>query len=245
MKGWISLHRKLLDSQMYKNLNSKQINVMLVCLLLANHEPNEWEWGSEMFKCNRGQFITSLESLRQYCGRGMKVQSVRTSLLKLQKWGFLTNKSTKTGRLITILKYDIYQDTEKKTNKDTNKQPTKSQQRANKELTTNNNYNNDNKEIHCAKAQEFSSKEYINSLIGNKRKDLHIIGIFWKHKEKKFDNKEQVSSQLKRHLKSANNLKGYSDEQILAVFDEIDKESDYDKKYVWSLETIHKRLGNK
>jgi len=245
MQGWISLHRKLLDSQMYKNLNSKQRDVFVVCLLLANHEPNEWEWGTEMFKCKRGQFITSLDSLKQYCGMGVKVQSVRTALLKLEKWGFLTNKSTKTGRLITILKYDIYQDTKNKTNKDTNKQPTKSQQRANKELTTNNNVNNDNKES-CADAQnEFSSKEYIKSLIENKRKDLHIIGIFWKHKEKKFDNKEQISSQLKRHLKPASNLKGYSDEQILEVFDEIDKESDYDKKYVWSLETIHKRLGNK
>ncbi|HSW63910.1 MAG TPA: hypothetical protein VLH56_11485 [Dissulfurispiraceae bacterium] len=144
--GWIKLHRKLIGSQMYKNLNSKQRDVMIQCLLMANHQENEWEWGQEKYVCRPGQFITSLENIREKCGCDVKVQSVRTALLKLEKWGFLTNESTKTGRLISIVKWDLYQNCETDTNKDINKQPTKSQQRANKELTTNKNDKNDKNE---------------------------------------------------------------------------------------------------
>ena len=128
---------------MYKALNSKQRDVMMQCLLLANHDENEWEWGAEIYRCRSGQFITSLESLSRKCASDVKVQSVRTSLLKLEKWGFLTNESTKTGRLITICKWETYQSEILDTNKGTNKGLTKSQQRANKELTTNKNVKND------------------------------------------------------------------------------------------------------
>lgn len=146
MQGWIKLHRKLLKSAMYKSLNSKQRDVMIQCLLLANHDENAWEWGTKMFTCKRGQFITSLESLKDLCAKDVKIQSVRTALLKLEKWSFLTNKSTKTGRLITILNWHIYQDILNEYNKDDNKELTNVQQTGNKELTTNKNVKNDNNE---------------------------------------------------------------------------------------------------
>lgn len=135
--GWIKLYRKIQTSEMYRNLTSKQRDVMIQCLILANHNQKSWEWGAEIFECKPGQFITSLENLREKCAKDVKVQSVRTALLKLEKWHFLTNESTKTGRLITICKWDIYQTESNGANKDANRQPTKSQQRANKELTTN------------------------------------------------------------------------------------------------------------
>lgn len=137
MEGWIKIHRKILDSPMYKSLNSKQRDVMMQCLLLANHEENEWSWGVQIYKCKPGQFITSLESLKSKCSKDVSVQSIRTSLLILEKWQFLTNTSTKTGRLITICKWDCYQNEKKKTNKDDNKELTNSQQTSNKQLTTN------------------------------------------------------------------------------------------------------------
>lgn len=150
--GWIKLYRKIQDSEMYRNLSSKQRDVMIQCLIMANHDQKSWEWGAEIFECKPGQFITSLENLRSKCARDVKVQSVRTSLLKLEKWQFLTNESTKTGRLITICKWDTYQLSENGVNKDDNKQPTKSQQRANKELTTNKNDKNvkNDKEINIS-----------------------------------------------------------------------------------------------
>jgi hypothetical protein len=136
MIGWVKLHRKILDSNMYKSLNSKQRDVMIAVLLIVNFEENEWEWESEVFKCKPGQRVTSLKRIADLCGCDVKVQSVRTALLKLEKWGFLTNVSTKTGRLITVVNWDRYQSQDEVANKDANRQLTKDQQSSNKELTT-------------------------------------------------------------------------------------------------------------
>lgn len=138
MSGWIKLHRKITESNMYKALNSKQRDVMFACLLSANFSENQWEFDGEIHKCDPGQFVSSLDSLCKLCGKDVKVQSVRTALLKLEKWGFLTNESTKTGRLVTICNWDTYQDLEIKPNKATNKDLTKNQQSTNKDLTPNN-----------------------------------------------------------------------------------------------------------
>ena len=83
------------------------------------------------------------------CGEGVTIQNVRTALDRFEKLGFLTNISTKTGRLITIVNWEKYQGRDFVDNKEANKDLTKSQQRANKDLTPNKNdkeYKND-KEI--------------------------------------------------------------------------------------------------
>lgn len=139
MSGWIKLHRKLQTSDMFKNLNSKQRDVMIQLIFLANHEPHEWEWKGKIHKVKRGQCVTSLDSLKKLCASDVSFQNIRTALVKLEKWQFLTNESTKTGRLITVLNYDTYQNKEIELNKAINKQLTNDQQTANKQLTTNKN----------------------------------------------------------------------------------------------------------
>jgi len=143
-QGYVKAYRKVLDSQMYKHLTSKQRDVFWTCIMLANHQTNEWEWGTEIFKCEPGQFVTSLNTIDELTANDVSTQNIRSALLRLERWQFLTNKSTKTGRLITIINWERYQDGYFKTNKDTNKELTKSQQRANKELTTIKNVKNDN-----------------------------------------------------------------------------------------------------
>ena len=127
---------------MYKTLTSIQRDIFISLLLLANHLEKTWEWKGETYTCKPGQFITSLESIKKLCSKNVKTQNIRTALDKFMKWSFLTNESTKTGRLITILNWETYQVELKETNKDANKELTKNQQRANKELTTNKNVKN-------------------------------------------------------------------------------------------------------
>lgn len=107
--GWIKLWRKLLHSQMYKSLNAKQRDVLIQCLLLSNHEKKQWEWQGEIFEAKPGQFITSINSLVELSAYDTRESSVKTALKKLELWKFLTNESTKTGRLITILNWERYQ----------------------------------------------------------------------------------------------------------------------------------------
>lgn len=143
MSGWLKLHRKTLQSDMYRSLNSKQRDVMMTLLMMANHKERTWEWKGELYKTEPGQVITSLKKIKENCASDVSVQSIRTALLKLEKWGFLTNEATKSGRLITIVKWGVYQRNEDEAHKDTNKEPTKDQQSSNKELTPNKNVKND------------------------------------------------------------------------------------------------------
>ena len=139
MSGWVKLWRKSQDSDMVRRLTSKQRDVMIQCLLLANHAGREWEWKGQVIKCDPGQFVTSLESLRRKCAKDVSIQNIRTALLILEKYQFLTSESTKTGRMITITKWSTYQ-------ADQQSYQQGCQQRANKELTTNKNDKNDKEE---------------------------------------------------------------------------------------------------
>lgn len=145
-EGWIKMHRKTLDSDMFRNLTATQRDVFTVLLMLANHKEKTWEWGGQLFSLKPGQLITSLESLKKYCAKDTTIQNIRTALRKLEKWGFLTNKSTKTGRLITICNWGIYQGDDTSANKQSNKQLTNNQQTTNKQLTTNKNDKNEKNE---------------------------------------------------------------------------------------------------
>ena len=96
---------------------------------MANYQENEWEWKGEKFKVMPGQFVTSLESIRARAGLGISIQNVRSSLKRFKKLKFLTYKSTKMGRVITIINWDSYQ-----SNENGGQQST--QQRGNKGATT-------------------------------------------------------------------------------------------------------------
>lgn len=133
--GWIKLYRQLLKKAIWKCSTPEQKVILITLLLMADHEGNEWEWQGKKYKTEPGQFITSLKSIAEEAGKGISIQNVRTSLNKFKKYEFLTYESTKTGRLITITNWTIYQSNKEKVTKEV----TNDQQSTNKELTTNKN----------------------------------------------------------------------------------------------------------
>lgn len=146
MQGWIKLHRDLLDKPIWLKSTPEQKTILITLLMLANHKGNEWEWQGKKFKVEPGQFVTSLDSLVNACGEGITIKNVRTALNKFEKYGFLANESTKTGRLITLVNWDIYQGEECEGGKDTGKEVAKTGQRGGKEVASNKNDNNVNNE---------------------------------------------------------------------------------------------------
>ena len=145
-EGWISLHRELLEKPIWCLSTPEQKNVLIAILLMANHSEKEWEWEGKKFICKAGQCITSLDKIAKKSGKGISIQNVRTAISRFEKYGFLTNESTKQNRLITICNWDDYQHEYNSDNKQCNSQPTNDQQTVNNQLTTNNNDNNDNNE---------------------------------------------------------------------------------------------------
>ena len=152
-QGWFKLHRELFEKAIWQNSTSEQKVILITLLGMANHQGKEWEWEGKQFKAMPGQFITSIESIIQRCGKGISVQNVKSAIKKFEKYKFLTNESKKAGRLITIVNWGLYQGSESEDNKQSSQQATdkqlinkqqlnKNQTTGNLEITRNKNYKN-------------------------------------------------------------------------------------------------------
>jgi hypothetical protein len=141
--GYVKLHRELMDKPIWRQSIPEHKALLITIMMMVNHAPEEWEWQGKKYRCDPGQTITSIDKLQQMAGKGVTTQNVRGALVRFEKLGFLTNVSTKTGRLITIVNWGEYQANNNVTNKDSNKEVTKNQQRGNKALTPNKNDKND------------------------------------------------------------------------------------------------------
>ncbi len=146
MQGWIKLHRELFEKAIWRKTTSKQKAILITILLMANHKPAKWIFNGELCECDAGQFITSLKSIQENCGKDVSIKNIRTALELFEKLEFLANKSTRAGRLITIVNYKTYQALNDENGKDEGNEPAKVGQRAGKEVATNNNVNNENNE---------------------------------------------------------------------------------------------------
>jgi DNA-binding transcriptional MerR regulator len=127
MSGWIKLHRKFLDWEWFNK--SEAVHLFLYMLIKANHKDAKWQ-GNDV---KRGQFISSLGNISN--ATGISIQQIRTILKKLEKTNEIEVKSTSQFTIVTICKYECYQDE----NESTNKPLTNNQQTTNKPSTTNKN----------------------------------------------------------------------------------------------------------
>ncbi len=132
--GWICLHRGLLDWEWYNDINVTRL--FIHCLIRANHKPKKWRGIS----IDRGQFWTSISTLTKETG--LSASKIKTAFSKLEMTGEIANKSQAGGRMVTIVKYDSYQDNSQQASQQVASQsPTSSQP-----IATNNNDNNENNE---------------------------------------------------------------------------------------------------
>lgn len=164
-QGWVKVFRQLLDKPIWQQSSPAQKTILITLLLMANHEEKEWEWKGQKFKASPGQFITSLDSIVKKCGTGISIQNVRSALVRFKKFEFLTNESTKTGRLITIVNWRLYQLSENDINIVNNKEVTKHQQSTNKEVTPNKNDKNDKNN------KKYIDLKFIDEVVDN----VHIL----------------------------------------------------------------------
>lgn len=109
--GWIRLYRELLEKPIWKCSTPEQKTILITLLLMANHKENEWVWGGRRFKVKKGEFVTSLESIRKSAGKNISIKQIRNALSLMENLDFLAMKTAKTGRIITILNWEKYQPT--------------------------------------------------------------------------------------------------------------------------------------
>lgn len=134
--GHFRLWRALFNKPIWLNSTLEQQVILMTLMAMANFKANQWEWEGQQFNLKPGQFITSSESIIKCSGGNVSIQNVRTALKRFEKLGFLTNESTKQGRLITLVNWRDYQYVEGEDNQASNRGVTESQPRGNRELTT-------------------------------------------------------------------------------------------------------------
>jgi regulator of replication initiation timing len=116
--GWIKLHRKLIDWEWYKDVNTFKLFIHI--LLKANIEPKHWQ--GHLIK--RGQILTSIKSLSNETG--LTEKQVRTALNKLEKTKEVGKQTTSQNTTLTMINYELYQtDGKQKGTQEANKGQTK------------------------------------------------------------------------------------------------------------------------
>jgi hypothetical protein len=123
------------DHHLWKKGTADQRSIIMALLWMASHKEKSWIWKGQKFTVKPGQMVTSLESIRQKAGDGTTIQAVRSALLKFKKFDFITEETTKTGRLITITNWILYQSDNILDNIDNNKETTKEQHSNNIDTT--------------------------------------------------------------------------------------------------------------
>lgn len=100
-KGWIKLHRKLVDWEWYHDTNT--MRVFLHFLLTVNYQDKKWRG----ILIKKGQLVTSRRTLEKRLN--ISQQSIRTSLANLLLTHEITLKPTHRFSIITLIKWADYQ----------------------------------------------------------------------------------------------------------------------------------------
>ena len=140
--GWIKIHRKIRDNCIYKD--SHLLHLFIHCLLKANHKTNTFLFNKQEITIERGQFVTGRMELSHELN--MNSSLVYRKLKILKNIGILNIKTNNKFSVVTVLKYNTYQDvittSEQQNEQQVNNKRTTSEQQVN----TNKNDNNDNNE---------------------------------------------------------------------------------------------------
>jgi len=223
--GWIKLHRKLLDNPLHNKPNWAWLWIVL--LLLANHdEDHKFLWNGRDIILKKGQFVTGRKKLNEITG--IPESTIERALNYLENGQQIGQQKSNKYRLITILNWETYQNVDSKTD---NKRTTNGHIQEYKELK-----NNTIAGINPVQ-KPFSLLEEIKKLDDSPRRDLNIISLFFEEKKPDIRNKEQLSVAIKRHLRPAQNLIPFTNNQIVEAIPKAKKLTNE-----WTLETLVKLL---
>lgn len=146
-KGWIYLHRSLVDHWLWNDKPFSKGQAWVDLLLLANYEDVKIPYKGEVVTCERGVVNRSITFLADRWGWSRKKTTAFLRLLESDE--MVTMKATTNRTTITIEKYGFFQDSG--TTKGTTEDTTKEQRR-----NTNNKSNKYKKNNNTSKPNPFN-----------------------------------------------------------------------------------------
>ena len=104
-KGWIKLHRRILDSGFWKK--SEYVHLWILILLKANHTTTEFVFNGKTLKLLPGQFLTGRHSLS--VDSTISPSKVERILKYLENEHQIEQQKTNKFRIITVKEWKKYQ----------------------------------------------------------------------------------------------------------------------------------------
>ena len=133
MSGWIKLHRKFCEKAFYSK-DSEKVHLWVHLLMSANHAGKEELLGGKPFFCASGQFTTGRKQLSRETGISeSKIERILTYFEKIEQQ--IKQQKTSTNRLISILNWGQYQQSEQQIEQQVNNDRTTSEQQVNNDRT--------------------------------------------------------------------------------------------------------------
>lgn len=167
-KGWIKVYRKIQDSFIWTDAN--QLKLWLLILMKANHEDNRFLFNGQEVHVSSGQLVTGSVALASAFNEGVTRDKRVTSrtvwrwVKKFEKEQMLSIKSTTKYSVITVIKWDEYQSSDKHVSSGC--------QAPVKHLSTNKNDKNVKKNSEAEKIPFAEIIEYLNQKTGKRFKNV-------------------------------------------------------------------------
>lgn len=172
-KGWISLHRKILENPLFTERREfSKFEAWIDILLNVNHKEADVIIKNEVIKCGRGQSLLSYESW----GKRWNWSKSRVSryLNFIQDMNMIRIENVKKTTRLTVCNYDSYQDS-----RNTGETQAKRKRNANEtQVKPNNNDNNNNNENNDNNENNISSVIVADAPKKTKKIDFDFKGTF-------------------------------------------------------------------
>lgn len=108
MSGWIKLHRKIIESELYpRGREFTKYEAWLDLLMISNHCDKTVLIGNDTIICKRGQTVRSVESYQKRWN--WTRQQVRCFFDILVRLEMVNKETTNKTTILTICNYDTYQ----------------------------------------------------------------------------------------------------------------------------------------
>lgn len=211
--GWIKLHRSIIDNA-FCSKSLERMGFWIYLLTRANHTDKAFYHGNQKVTVRKGQLLSGRKIMASDCHVSeMKISRWLSDMVLLQQ---IEQQTTNKYRIITILNWNRYQDSEHPIEQQMNNKRTTDEQQMN---TNNNDKNEDNStkvegEVSPPRVDVFAPKskfgrEDVNTLLGAISKMTPTGKLDGSEK----DNRRLATTIIKKYtletaLKALRNIKG-------------------------------------
>lgn len=232
MGGAFHLARQIFDSKIWKNKPSTWKIIWIYIIGQVNHKENG------KFKRGEGYFNFSREL--KNIGNDITYDMIRHALKFFKDEQMISTLRSTRGMIIKVLMYNKYQTLNNYVSTSSSTREAQEKHKRSTPINKNDKNVKNEKNILQATACGFSFKNKLLLMEKNDRdKKIPIIATYWRYKQIKFENNEQYQAGLKRELRPAKNLIGYSLKRIKEVMFWMNGQKEW---LDYNLYTVHKYI---